>query len=85
MIARALVLALAVAPFQCGSHPGPNERWNETPGDALWALAREFRAHHDDAAAKETLEYLVREYPSSRWAQAARDELAGRGTPPDGG
>ena len=79
MIARAIAVALALAPFQCAGHPGPSERWNESPGDALWELAHEFRAHHDDAAATRTLEYLVRKYPSSRWAQAARDELEARG------
>jgi outer membrane protein assembly factor BamD (BamD/ComL family) len=76
MIARALAVALAVAPMQCAHEPDPSLRWNDTPGDALWQLAQEFRDSHDDAAARRTLEYLVERYPSSRWAQAARDELA---------
>jgi len=75
MIARALAVALAVAPMQCAHEPDPSLRWNDTPGDALWQLAQEFRDSHDDAAARRTLEYLVERYPSSRWAQAARDEL----------
>jgi hypothetical protein len=77
MIARALAVTLAVAPFQCAHEPGQSQRWNDSPGDALWQLAQEFRSRHDAAAERETLEYLVRKYPSSRWAPAARDELAG--------
>jgi hypothetical protein len=83
----ALGLALAIAPFQCGHERDPSLRWDETPGDALWNLAGRFREQHDEAAARQTLEYLVERYPSSRWAQAARDELgAPAGSPsPDRG
>ena len=77
MMARALYvgLALAVAPVQCGHAPDPNERREDTPGDALWQLAQKFHEEHDDAAEKRTLQYLVERYPSSRWAPAAREQL----------
>jgi len=37
MMSRALALALALAsaPMQCGHAPDPNERREDTPGDAL--------------------------------------------------
>jgi outer membrane protein assembly factor BamD (BamD/ComL family) len=82
---RGLVLAVAAlsaAPFQCGHDYGPELRHEEGPGDALWQLAQKFHDEHDDAAARRTLQYLVERYPSSRWAGAAREELA-RGA--DGG
>jgi hypothetical protein len=85
---RALLLAGALsfsfAPFQCARTPDPNERREDSPGDALWELAQDFQAHHDDAAARGTLSYLVEKYPSSRYAPAAREALA-RHEPADGG
>jgi hypothetical protein len=68
--------ALALAPFQCGHEPDPNVRREDTAGDALWALAQDFRARHDDAAAHGTLKFLVEKYPSSRYTPAAKEELA---------
>jgi outer membrane protein assembly factor BamD (BamD/ComL family) len=78
MIGRPLAVALAlwVAPLQCAHEPDPALRHEDTPGDALWQLAQSFHEGHDEAAAKRTLEYLVERYPSSRWAEAARDELS---------
>jgi len=77
MSGRALALALsfALAPIQCGHEVDPALRRDETPGDALWQLAQKFHDEHDEAAARRTLEYLVEQYPASRWATAARDEL----------
>ena len=75
----ASVLSVAFAPFQCAHTPDPNERREDSPGDALWELAQDFRAHHDEAAARGTLTYLVEKYPSSRYAPAAREQLAGKG------
>jgi outer membrane protein assembly factor BamD (BamD/ComL family) len=77
MISWPVVLALAVAfaPIQCGKSYDPALSRDETPGDALWQLARRFREQNDEAAARRTLEYLVEQYPASRWAAAARDDL----------
>jgi hypothetical protein len=67
-------------PLQCGGSDTPAElRTEDTAGDALWDLAAKFRAEHNDAAAKETLHYLVQQYPSSRHTPAAKDMLAQMG------
>lgn len=76
LAALALVaLAASQAPMQCASEPAHEERRWETPGEALYALAQQFRARGDEAAWRATLEYLVAKYPSSREARRARTEL----------
>jgi hypothetical protein len=78
-----LTLAVVVrAPMQCTHEPDPSLRIEDTAGDGLWGLAQQFRTRHEDAAARETLRYLVERYPSSRHAAEARAELgAGDGGP----
>jgi hypothetical protein len=78
MIAKAIAAAalIALAPIQCAHDPDPNARREDSPGDALWTMSQKFEAEHNDTAAKETLEYLVAQYPSSRHADAAKDEIA---------
>ncbi|MBX3199444.1 MAG: hypothetical protein KF894_15025 [Labilithrix sp.] len=81
MIARLLgaglvVAALGGAPFQCGSSSNPETRREDSAGDALYNLAMDFRAKGNEAAAKDTLRYLVEHYPSNRHVPAAREELA---------
>jgi outer membrane protein assembly factor BamD (BamD/ComL family) len=78
----ALVISFSRAPLQCSHHADPSLRRVDTAGDALWALAQGFREKHEDAAARETLRYLVEHYPSSRYREAARAEL---GEAADGG
>ena len=70
----AFSIALAIAPFQCGSGSDPPHE--ETAGDALWSLSQDFDAKGDHEAAKRTLEYLVERYPSSRHADDAKRKLA---------
>jgi hypothetical protein len=70
------VLAIATAPLQCGHTSDASLREDDTPGDALWALAQQFHEGHDPSAERRTLEYLVARYPASRWVPAAREELA---------
>jgi hypothetical protein len=72
-LAAALV---SLAPVQCGHTPEAELREDETPGDALWTLAKRFHDAGDFAAERRTLEYLVERYPASRWVSPARDELA---------
>jgi hypothetical protein len=73
----ALAAALmSLAPVQCGHTPDAELREDETPGDALWALAKRFKEGHDAAGERRTLEYLVERYPASRWVGPAREELA---------
>jgi TolA-binding protein len=67
--------AIFSAPFQCGKDPDPNLRHEDTAGDALWALGEKFEKEHNDAAAKETWQYLVEKYPSNRHAPAAKEKL----------
>ena len=76
---------LAHAPMQCTHKPDPALRLEDTAGDALWTLAQQFRARHEDAAARETLEYLVERYPSNRHAPEAKDELHRQGGEQGGG
>ncbi len=75
------LLALALAPYQCAASNDPSKAHEETPGEALHALALDFRARGDERSAQATLAFLVARYPSSRFAKAARDELGdgGRG------
>ncbi len=74
----AFVLAgLGTAPLQCKHERDPSLRLEDTAGDALWELAADFRKKGNEAAAKDTLRYLVERYPSSRYAPAARAELGG--------
>lgn len=74
---RCFVLAsvIALAPFQCKGSQDPALQRSETPGDALYQLAQDFRAKGDDKAYRDTLRFLVERYPSSRRAVAARMEL----------
>jgi len=76
--AFSLAAAMAIAPVQCAHKPDPDLRREDAPGDALWGLAQSFKAKGDDAAARETLRYLVEKYPASVHADEARSAL-GRG------
>jgi outer membrane protein assembly factor BamD (BamD/ComL family) len=70
-----LTILSSLAPMQCAHSPDPNERRDDSPGDALWGLAADFRAHNDETSARATLKYLVERYPSSRHAEEAKSEL----------
>jgi hypothetical protein len=72
-----------VAPFQCQSEPDPAKALEETPGEALYELAEQFKARGDDDAWRDTLKYLIERYPSSRFAASARDDLADAGVTPE--
>ena len=75
VIALAVCAALGWAPMQCASEPNPAERRYETPGEALYGLADQFKAKGDQGAWRSTLEYLVARYPNSRFAKMAKDDL----------
>ncbi|WP_394838450.1 hypothetical protein LVJ94_16225 [Pendulispora rubella] len=81
-VAFSLALSFGIAPFQCAHKPDPNMRREDTAGDALWALAENFGARHNEQAQRETLAYLVEKYPSSRYTAAAKEELARLGGAP---
>jgi hypothetical protein len=69
------LFALGNAPLQCASEPDPSVRRYETPGEALYGLAQQFKARGDQKAWRATLEYLVARYPNSRFAVMARSDL----------
>lgn len=78
-VRAALALMLALAPLQCPSRRPPDLAREETPGEALWALSERFAAAGDVASQRETLRFLLERYPSSRFAQRARDALGDAG------
>ena len=79
-MSRALALVALLgshAPLQCSHDPDPSVRTEDTAGDALWDLSKDFDARGDHAAAQHTLETLVTRYPSSRHTAAAKELLDG--------
>lgn len=75
--ALSLLLASAsLAPFQCSSEVDPNKKREEEPGEALYGLAEEFKTRGDGRARAETLRYIIKKYPTSRFAERARLDLA---------
>jgi TolA-binding protein len=67
------------APFQCRRDPDPKTALEESPGEALYQLATEMRARGNIQGWRDTLAYLVKRYPASRYARIAKDELAADG------
>jgi hypothetical protein len=78
LLVVSLLAAAGVAPMQCSKTRDGDLRREDAPGDALWELAQRFEAEGNPAGAKATLQFLVDRYPGSRFAQAARDVLAGK-------
>jgi hypothetical protein len=76
-----VVASLGNAPMQCKHDPDPSVRRADDAGDALYALAQDFRTKGNEQAARETLRFLVDKYPSNRHVPAARAELDGVGPP----
>ncbi len=78
LVIGALAVALGNAPLQCGGgHSDPALRTEDSAGDALWALAMDFRTKGNEDAYKQTLRFLVEHYPSNRHVPAAKIELGG--------
>ena len=79
---KALLFAaclLTTAPYQCATDT--NDRpLEDTAPQALWILAERFESEHNQAAKETTLRQIIDEYPTSRYAQRARQEL-GLGDP----
>ena len=74
--ALSLLLASAsLAPFQCSSEVDPNKKREEEPGEALYGLAEQFKTRGDQRARAETLRYIIKKYPTSRFAEQARLDL----------
>ena len=79
LTAGLLVSALGQAPLQCNRSRDPELRKEDSAGDALYALAQDFRAKGNEAAAKETLRFLVVHYPSNRHVPSVKEEFAADG------
>lgn len=76
-LAAPLALAAALsAPIQCAHRTPPDQRAEDDPAEVLYSLAEKFRAQGNPAARAETLRFLVARYPVSRFAEAARLDLA---------
>lgn len=73
--AMSFSFVFGIAPYQCARSPKPELAREESPGDALYLLAEDFKAKNDSAAREATLRFLVEHYPSSRHAPTAREEL----------
>lgn len=85
MKALCFAALIALAPIQCGQPPREHPEFEDSPAEALWDLSERFAAEGDDAARRQTLDYLIERYPSSRFAERARVTLGreGNATPPD--
>lgn len=73
ILAFACLLALA-APYQCASDKAERPIEDTAP-QALWILAERFKAENNMSARETTLRQIIEQYPSSRYAQRAREEL----------
>lgn len=78
-IAAVLFGSVASAPMQCARDPDPEHAIEEEPGDALYGLAEQFREQGNVDARKSTLLYIVKRYPSSRFAARAKQDLEALG------
>ena len=59
--------------------PDPESAFEETPGEALYKLAEQFREQGDRDAWEKTLRHLIERYPSSRFAVTAEADLQREG------
>lgn len=74
---KALLFAaclLASAPYQCATDTS-DRPIEDTAPQALWILAERFAAENNQPARTTTLQQIIDQYPSSRYAQRARQEL----------
>jgi len=74
---KALLFAASLmiwAPYQCASETS-DRPIEDTAPQALWILAERFAEEGNVPARKSTLQQIVEQYPSSRYAQRAREEL----------
>lgn len=80
--AMAIFGSVATAPVQCARSPEPELAIEEEPGEALFGLAEQFREQGNVEARKSTLLYIVKHYPSSRFAARAKQDLEALGSTP---
>jgi outer membrane protein assembly factor BamD (BamD/ComL family) len=80
-VGLALLLASSTAPYQCSSRQDPKRAMEEEPSEALYHLAETFHTQGDEGARETTLRTIVARYPSTRWAEMAKQDLAAMGKP----
>jgi hypothetical protein len=78
-IAVAILGSAASAPVQCAREPEPEHAIEEEPGEALYGLAEQFREQGNVESQKSTLLYIVKRFPSSRFASRAEHDLEALG------
>lgn len=74
-ISIAIAILGSIASTQCASHRDPELAIEDEPAEALFGLAEQFREQGDVEARKSTLRYIVKRYPSSRFAARAERDL----------
>ncbi|HEU5077376.1 MAG TPA: hypothetical protein VFU02_24460 [Polyangiaceae bacterium] len=67
--------SVAWAPMQCQSDPPAEQNRYEHPPEALYALSKRLRTAGEVKAWRMTLETIVDQYPNSREAVMAKDDL----------
>jgi outer membrane protein assembly factor BamD (BamD/ComL family) len=82
VLSIAMASSFAIAPVQCAHDPDPNRRMEDEPGQALYELAQKFHDEGNERSRVETLEYIVKRYPSSRYANMAKLDLEQTKPPP---
>lgn len=71
-----LVPLLLAAPVQCPSQREPRREQVEPPAEAVYQSAVHLRELGYIQAERATLEYLIENYPGTRWSERARLELS---------
>jgi outer membrane protein assembly factor BamD (BamD/ComL family) len=66
---------LGVAPAQCGEPEPIQYARRDDPAETVYRLGERLRDRGHDEAARDTWEFLVEQYPSSRWSEKARVAL----------
>jgi TolA-binding protein len=86
-VGLALLVASTTAPFQCSKRADPQRAMEEEPSEALYKLAETFHAQGDERARETTLRTVAERWPTTRWAELARQDLAamGKAAPPPAG
>jgi hypothetical protein len=70
------LLAVVLAPYQfCASSSENKPPMEDTAPKALWLLSERLEREGDEPARTVTLQQIVQEYPSSRYAWRARNAL----------
>jgi hypothetical protein len=73
--ASLVALALVGAPVQCAAHREPRRVRVTPPADAVYEAAESLRRQGYAQAHEATLRYIIEQYPGTRAAARAEDDL----------